>query len=170
MSQRPASTEYNEYYGVYIDQVPEGDIVGILKDQKERIDDLMAQIPESKLDFRYEQGKWSVKEVIGHVIDTEWIFAYRALRMARNDSTALAGMDQNEFMEGANFGDRELRSLAAEFLHLRSATIELFSSFDESLRDRAGTASGFPFTVRSLMYITAGHAEHHMRILRERYL
>ncbi len=108
--------------------------------------------------------------LVAPVGDAEWIFSYRALRMARNDSTPLAGMDQNEVMEGANFDDRTLQSLMDEFDHLRSASIVLFSSFDEKIRSRSGTASGFSFTVRALMYIIAGHAEHHMRVLNERYL
>ena len=166
----PTPGEYNEFYQEYIDQVPEGEIVDVLRSQQHRMGDLLSSFPESRIDYRYEEGKWSAKQVVGHVVDAEWIFTYRALRMARNDNTHLAGMDQDEFMDGANFENRSLQSLADEFNHLRSASLELFSSFDETIRSRSGTASGFPFTVRALMYIIAGHAEHHMRVLKERYL
>lgn len=166
----PLPGEYNEFYQGYIDQVPDGEIVDVLRSQQHRMKDLLSSVPESRIDYRYAEGKWSAKEVVGHVVDAEWIFTYRALRMARNDSTPLAGMDQNEVMEGANFDDRTLQSLMDEFDHLRSASIVLFSSFDEKIRSRSGTASGYSFTVRALMYIIAGHAEHHMRVLNERYL
>lgn len=166
----PSRGEYNEFYQGYIDQVPDGEIVDVLRSQQHRMKDLLSSFPESRVDYRYAEGKWSAKEVVGHIVDTEWIFTYRALRMARNDSTPLAGMDQNEVMEGANFDDRTLQSLMDEFDHLRSASIVLFSSFDEKIRSRLGTASGFSFTVRALLYIIAGHAEHHMRVLNERYL
>ncbi|MCH8246582.1 MAG: DinB family protein [Bacteroidetes bacterium] len=167
---RPTPDEYNVFYKEYIDQVPDAEILGVLLSQKLRMNDLLSSFPESRIDYRYAEGKWSAKEVVGHIVDTEWILTYRALRMARNDSTPLAGMDQNEVMEGANFDDRTLQSLMDEFDHLRSASIVLFSSFDEKIRSRSGMASGFSFTVRALMYIIAGHVEHHMRVLNERYL
>ena len=167
---RPTPEEFNEFYQDYIDQVPDGDILDFLKSQRLRMNELISSFPESRIDYRYADGKWSAKQVVGHVVDTEWIFTYRALRIARNDRTPMAGMDQNEFMAGANFGDRTLESLGQEFNHLRSASVELFSSFNEGVMSRSGTASGFPFTVRALIYIIGGHTEHHMCVLQERYL
>ncbi len=108
--------------------------------------------------------------MIGHLIDTERVFSFRALTMARQDAARLPGMDQDEFMAGANFGDRSLARLAEEHAGLRSAAIVLFDSFDEDIMDRVGIASGCEFSVRSVPYIVAGHAFHHMGVLEERYL
>ncbi len=170
MHRKPSADEYNEYYQLYVGQVLEGDIIDVLKAQQVRMSDLLAGIPDSKVSYRYAPGKWTTREVVGHVVDTEWIFVYRALRIARGDKTPLAGMEQDEFMAGANFEKRALSSLMDEFSSLRTAAIEMFASFDEEIMDRQGTASGFPFSVRALLFIIAGHAEHHMKVLKERYL
>jgi len=170
MHRKPSTDEFNEYYQRYVGQVPDGDIIDVLKAQRERMSDLLAGIPDSKISYRYAPGKWTTREVAGHVVDTEWIFVYRALRIARGDSTPLAGMEQDAFMAGANFENRALSSIMHEFSSLRTAAIEMFASFDENILDLRGTASGFPFTVRALLFIIAGHAEHHMNVLKERYL
>jgi len=127
-------------------------------------------IPTVKAEYRYQPDKWSMKEVFGHVIDVEWVFSYRALRFARGDQTSLPGIEQDDLVAGANFDSRDLTSLCEEFKHLRSANILLFDSFDEKIMDRVGSASGFQFSVRSILYIIAGHLNHHVGILRERYL
>ncbi len=170
MHRKPSADEYNEYYQLYVDQVPDGDIIDEVTAQRARILDLLAGIPDSKVSYRYAPEKWTTREVVGHVVDTEWIFVYRALRIARGDKTPLAGMEQDDFMAGANFENRALSSLLAEFSGLRSAAIEMFESFDEEIMDLRGTASGFPISVRALLFIIAGHAEHHMKVLKERYL
>ena len=169
-TRRPSPDEFTEYYHAYVGQVPDGNIISILTEQHDRIVQILTDIPTSKEDFKYADGKWSTKEVIGHMLDTEWIFSYRTLRIARNDQTPMAAMDQDEFVRGANFDNRSLASMTTEFSHLRSATIELVSSFDDDILDRTGTASGYPFTVRALVFIIAGHAEHHINVLSEKYL
>ena len=167
---RPASTEYDSFYSGYVDKVPDGDIIDILKEQLASSLDLLALVPEEKTDYRYAPGKWTLKEVLGHIIDTEWVFTYRALRFARGDKAPLPGMDQDDFMAGANFKERGFSSLLDEFRHLRMASTILFESFGEEILDREGIASGCTFTVRSIPYIVAGHERHHIGVLTARYL
>lgn len=169
-AQRPTRAEYDEYYHTYIGKVPDGDIIEILGQQLDQSLALFASIPEEKETFRYAPGKWSTKEVIGHIIDTEWIFVYRALRFARGDTTPLVGMDQDTFMDGARFNSRPMRSIVDEYRHLRSADLALFESFGEDILERTGSASGFDFTVRAILYLVAGHERHHIGVLKERYL
>ena len=168
--EKPSETEYNEYYRVYVSQVPEGDVIQILEQQKTRLEQLILSIPPEKVDYRYGAEKWTTREVVGHMLDTEWVFAYRAMRIARGDKTPLSGMDQDDLLQGANFSDRSMTAIASEYVHLRSAVLELFKSFDNEILLRSGMASGFPFTVRALMFILAGHVEHHIRVLQEKYL
>jgi hypothetical protein len=167
---RPAPTEYAPYYGRYIDLVPEGDILTFLSGQIHKTLSLVGSVGEDKADFRYAPGKWSIREVVGHVIDTERVFAFRAFAFSRNDRNALPGMDQEEYARGANHGERRLSAILDEYRSVRGATIALVGSFSEEMLMRTGTASGFGFTVRSLAYIIAGHEQHHLRVLRERYL
>ncbi|MFT5291240.1 MAG: hypothetical protein ACI82F_003319 [Planctomycetota bacterium] len=167
---RPGSAEYDAYYTTYVDQVPDGDVVDFMSEQLEEALALFGDLPADKANFRYAPDKWSTKELIGHILDTEWVFTYRALRFARGDRTALAGMDQNALIAGSNFGDRGLRSLVDEFRNVRSANLILFDSFDEEIMVRAGLASGCHFTVRSMLFVQAGHVQHHLEVLRERYL
>ena len=169
-SRPPTPDEYAEYYHGYISKLPAGDVVETLRAQRDAYVSLFADIPESKVDYRYAPGKWTTKEVVGHVIDAEWIFTYRALRFARADPAELPGMDQDEFMKGANFAQRDFAGMIDEFQNLRSAGIALFGSFDESIWSRTGIASNFRFTVRALAYIVAGHGMHHVGVLKERYL
>jgi len=169
-TRRPARSEYADFYAAYIGQVPDGDVLELLEEQLASSLDLFASIPADKLDHRYAPGKWTVKQVLGHVIDAERIFSYRALRFARGDATPLPGMDQETFMAGANFAQRPMASLVEEYRHQRLADLALFRSFDEEILGRTGEASGCLFTVRALVYIIAGHERHHVRILRERYL
>lgn len=167
---RPTRAEYDDFYGGYVGLVPDGDIIDILGEQGAALRELIASIPVEKADHRYAPGKWTTREVVGHVIDAEWVFVSRALWFARAVPTPLPGMDQDEFMAGANFGDRTLARLADEHHSLRSAAIVLFESFDEDIMDRVGVASGCEFTVRAIPHIIAGHAFHHMGVLEERYL
>lgn len=167
---RPTADEYFEYYDRYISLVPDGDIINILREQQNSTVEFFHHIPEERGDFRYQPEKWSIKEVVGHIVDVEWVFTYRALRFARNDKTFLHGIEQDDLVAGANFSDRDLPSLSNEFTHLRSANMVLFDSFNENILNRTGTASGYKFTVRSIPYIIAGHELHHIEILKERYL
>jgi len=167
---RPTASEYDDFYADYIAEVPDGDVLEILAEQLASSGELFASIPRDKLDHRYAPGKWTIREVVGHVIDAERVFSYRALRFARGDKTSLPGMDQETFMEGVDFGRRPMESLIAEHRHLRSSNLALFGSFDEEVLARTGVASGCPFTVRALIYIIAGHERHHVEILEQRYL
>ena len=167
---RPAEGDYDAWYASYVSAVPEGDVVGFLRRQRGEALALLGSIPAERAGFRYAPGKWSIAEVVGHVIDAEWIFTTRALRIARGDETPLPGFDSDEYAVRAGQAGRSLESLAEELGHLRSANLALFSSFDETALDRRGTASDRPITVRAQLYIIAGHAAHHLDVLRERYL
>lgn len=167
---RPAESEYAPYYHTYVGKVPEGNIIDILKRQIEETMRLLAGIPAAKADYRYAPGKWSIKEVIGHLSDSERVFTYRALRFSRNDKTPLPSFEQVDFVKYANFERRALQDLAEEFRLVRAASIALFQSFDEEMHLRTGIASGYEFTVRALPFIVAGHELHHLGILRKRYL
>lgn len=167
---RPEKSEYVEYYDRYIQLVPDGEIVGILRAQAAQTLDLLRGVSPEVADYRYAPGKWSLKEVLGHVIDAEWIFTYRALAFARGDRTPLPSMDQDSYMEGANFSALTIPVLLEQYRHLRFAGSLLFESFDDAALARVGTASGYTFTTRALLYVIAGHELHHMNVVRERYL
>jgi len=167
---RPDSTEYAPYYGKYIEHVPTGDVVETLSTQHEETLDLLQGIGEGKAGHRYAPGKWSIREVVGHVSDAERIFSYRALRFARADETALASFDENAFVTNASFDDRTLASLVDEFEAVRRATVLLFASLNATEWLRRGTASNNPMSVRAAAWVIAGHERHHLALLRQRYL
>jgi hypothetical protein len=167
---KPEATEYAAYYGGYVSLVPEGDILTILSKQLNETLSLMRSIPESAGNFCYAPDKWSVKELIGHIIDSERVFAYRALCIARGDRTPLPGFDEKEYVCNASFNDCSLADLIAEFETVRKSTLFLFKQLDENAWQRAGTANENGVTVRALAYILAGHEQHHCNILRDRYL
>jgi uncharacterized damage-inducible protein DinB len=167
---RPDATEYAPYYGKYVSLVAESDIIASLSRQLDETLALLGKISEAQADSRYAPGKWSIKELVGHIIDTERIFSYRALRFARNDKTPLNGFEQDDYIRGASFNDYTLVDLASEFAHVRRATLSLFKHLDEEAWNRTGTASDNEVSVRALAYIIAGHELHHMEILRSRYL
>ena len=166
---RPRSSEYATYYGKYIDLVPGEDAFSVLRDQIHETMRMLQNVSEARASFRYAPGKWSIKEVVGHMCDTERVMAYRALRMARADTTALASFEQDDYVKAANFDRRSLQSLAAEFQCIRAASLAFFDSLDDIALQRTGTASNFPFSVRSLAYVIAGHERHHVGVLEERY-
>jgi len=169
-SAHPEPTEHPPYYEKYISQVPQGDIVTVLEQELDAALALLNGIPTAKADFRYAPGKWTVKESIGHVIDCERVYAYRALRFARNDKKPLPGISPDDDMPYAKFADRELAGLISEFTHVRLASIDLFRHLEPAAWDRRGIASDMEFTVRAMAYITAGHEIHHREILKTRYL
>jgi uncharacterized damage-inducible protein DinB len=144
--------------------------VQILDQQLKETLALLAEIPESRAGYRYAEGKWSIKELLGHVIDSERIFAYRALRFGRNDSIAIEGFEQDDYVATGGFDNRTLVDLAGEFEHVRRATIDLFRGFPEEAWRRAGIASENSVSVRALAFIIAGHERHHRDVLRSRYL
>lgn len=166
----PSRSEYADFFHGYVQTTPPGEIVQVLREQLESALTLLRRIAPDQGTFRYAEGKWSINELLGHMLDTEWVFTYRALRFARGDSSPLVGMDQDVFVAGAKFDARETSSLIEEFRHVRSANIVLFESFDESVMVRKGIASDCPFTVRSMLHILAGHAQHHLNVLEARYL
>ncbi|MGA9997817.1 MAG: DinB family protein [Pyrinomonadaceae bacterium] len=167
---RPEETEYLPYYSRYISLVPEGDILAVLDKQADETVALLRSIPEAQGGFRYAPDKWTIKELVGHVIDGERIFAYRALRFARNDETPLPGYEQDDYIRNASFDDYPLSELAAEFEHVRRATLFLFKHMNGESWTRRGLANDAEVSVRALAYIIAGHELHHREILRDRYL
>jgi hypothetical protein len=166
---RPETSEYASFYETYVSLVPAKDVVGTLEAHRLQMAQLLTAHSERDGNFRYAPGKWTVKEVLGHVNDAERIFTYRALRIARGDQKPLQGFEQDDYVRAASSGERTLADLAEEFAIIRSASIILFRSFGEEAWTRRGTASNYEVTVRALAYITAGHELHHRRILEERY-
>lgn len=167
---RPAQDEHAPYYEKYTSLVPDGNIVEILKSQIATTLALLRNLDEEKANFRYAPDKWSIKEVLGHLIDAERIFTYRALRIARNDQTPLPGFEQDGYVPAGNFDARSLSDLLDEFACVRRASLYLFGNLSDEAWSRLGTASDNPVSVRALAYITAGHELHHLNIVRERYL
>jgi hypothetical protein len=167
---RPGRNEYASYYEMYVSLVPEGGVVETLERQGAETLALLRSVPEERGAHRYEPGKWSVKQLVGHVNDGERLFSYRALSIARGDRQPLPGMEQDEWMAGVDFDARTLADLAEEFEAVRSATVQLLRHLSPEAWARRGTASDNEVTVRALAYIIAGHAAHHVRILGERYL
>ena len=167
---RPEKTEYDAYYEKYVSLVEETDIVSALENQTSELQNLLAEISEEKSLYAYADGKWTIKELVGHLIDGERIFAYRALRIGRADLTPLEGFEQDGYIENANFNERTLAELTEELLWLRRANNLLFKNLDDTAWVRVGTASDAPVSVRALAYIMVGHIRHHANILRERYL
>lgn len=166
---RPDASEYAPYYGTYVGKVPEGDLLHILEHQHRDTQALLSGLSEAKALHRYAPGKWSVKEVVGHLTDAERVFSYRALRFARGDAKPLQGFDENAWVPAGKFDARPLADLAAEFAAVRRATIALFKSLDAAALERRGVASDNAVSVRALAYIIAGHERHHVSILHERY-
>jgi uncharacterized damage-inducible protein DinB len=167
---RPDATEYAPFYAGYVAGVPEGDIVAVLRAGGDELASVLASIPESRGGFRYAEGKWSVRETIGHMIDAERVFTYRALRLARGDATPLPGFEQDDYVRAAGSEARTVADLADELRAVRAATVRLFASLPDDAWMRRGVVSGREVSVRALAYVAAGHAVHHLRVLRERYL
>jgi uncharacterized damage-inducible protein DinB len=167
---RPDPKEYNAYYGRYISLVPDGDIVQTLESQWPETKALLCTTQDERGEYRYADGKWSIKEVLGHLIDSERIFAYRALRIARGDATPLPGFEQDDYVKTANSDARSLASLIDEFSAVRRANVLMLQNFDPEAWTRMGTASNNPVSVRALAWIIAGHELHHRSVLKEKYL
>lgn len=163
------SDEYPAVYSPYVETVT-GDVMELLHEQIETFPEFLAAIPAGKSEFAYAEGKWTIKEVVGHVIDTERIMAYRALRFARNDTKELAGFEQEDFVANARFNERSLASFAEEFVSVRQSNLFLFNNFNDHELARKGLVSERLISVRAFMYIIAGHLNHHRNIIRERYL
>lgn len=169
-TERPKAGEYNAYYDKYISLIPGTDVVGTLAGQLPKTVALLSSLSEQDGELRYAPGKWSLKEALGHVIDTERIMAYRALCIARGDRTPLAGFEQDEYVRGGPYATIRLADLVEEFKNVRAATIALFRNLREEDWKRQGVANKNDITVRALAYVIAGHELHHRNILEERYL
>ncbi|MEZ2414190.1 DinB family protein [Muriicola sp. E247] len=162
--------EYNPYYRAYIEALGEVDLMKTLHKQIKNYPQFLASIPEDKLNYQYAEGKWTVAEVLLHVLDSERVFQYRALRFARKDQTPLPGFDQDLYVPQSGAGNRSLDSIIEEYKAIRQSTITLYESFEEDILKRKGVASNSNMSVAALGFIICGHQRHHRNILRERYL
>jgi hypothetical protein len=167
---RPEKTEYNEYYETYVSLVEDADIVKVLENQQFELLEIFKEIAEEKSLHAYAEGKWTIKELLGHLSDGERIFGYRALRISRADLTPMEGFEQDGYIENSNFNATKLSELIDEFLYLRKANVLFFQNLTGEAWTRTGTASDSPVSVRAIAFIMAGHVRHHLRILKERYL
>lgn len=168
--ERPDPDEHLAYYRQYVEQVPEGDLLAQMDTQAADVATQLGAVGEEKGGFAYAPGKWTVKELVGHLIDGERVFTYRAMTFARGDTGPLPGFDENAWVPAGRFNERSLRSLVTEWLAVRQATRALYGGLPVEAHVARGSANGAPVTVRALAFITVGHVNHHLRILRERYL
>lgn len=167
--ERPGPGEHAPYYSLYIDRVPDGDVLQALEDQAGLVDARFRAFDEKGALHRYAPGKWSVKEVLGHVTDTERLFVYRALTFARNDRTELPGMDENAWVAGADFDRVPLTALLDEFGAVRRASVLLFRNSPAEVLSRQGVANGSAMSVRAVPWLLVGHVAHHLEVVEERY-
>ena len=168
---RPELGEYAPYTIVYIGLLPDdGLILKHLQENLTSTSDFLRSLSEEKLSYRYAEGKWTIKEILAHIIDDERIYSYRALRFARNDTTELPGFDQDDYALQSGANERSIEDLLQEFATVRRATVALFESFNSQALMRVGTASGNVMSVRAAAYHIAGHELRHLNIIRERYL
>ena len=167
---RPTETEYAPYFQSYIDQVSESDILPVLRSQMDELDVLLERVEPHQETFRYAPGKWSIREIVGHLIDGERVFGYRAFCVARGEKQNLPGFDQDDYVLTAPYDRIELEDLVSELRLIRLGNIAMFRTLDEESWSRVGTANENQVTVRAIAFIMAGHVRHHMSVLRERYL
>lgn len=166
---RPGAGEFAPFYNGYVVKVGEGDVVAAMGRQLEATLAQLGAVPAERGDHRYAPGKWSVKEVMGHLADSERVFAYRALRFARADTTELAGFDETTWVPAGAFGRRSLADIVAEYEAVRRASLAFFASLDDAAAARIGTANGNRVSVRALAWVITGHDAHHALVLRDRY-
>ncbi len=169
VTERPQSSEHAPFYGQYVSRVPDGDLLALLKEQCSATTALIRRVPVERADFSYAPGKWTIKEVVAHLIDVERVMTFRALWFARGDATGLPGFDENAWAMETGARERTLPDLADEFEALRASTIHFARHLTPEMLQRTGTSSGQPLSVRALLYIVAGHERHHAELLRERY-
>lgn len=166
----PETSEYAHYYSTYVDNVPKENIITLLNSQMHEFYTLANAIRGDKALIPYAKGKWTLKQMIGHMIETERVFAYRALSFSRGDKTELPGMDQDEWMKDSNYNSRSVANLCNEYLAVRTSTIHLFQNMTKEMIAQKGLASDLEFSVRALAFIIAGHEIHHLDIIRNNYL
>lgn len=167
---RPQPAEYDPYYQKYVSLVPEEQIVPALETQIGELTKLLEAVPEEKGTYSYADGKWTIKEVLSHLIDGERMFAYRVLRIARGDKTPIEGFEQDGYIENSHANRRSIAELIREFALLREANVMLFANLERDDWVRVGTANNVEISVRSLAWIMVGHVRHHVAILSEKYL
>jgi hypothetical protein len=167
---RPTPDEHAAFYAGYVARVPDGDLIATLERAGASMLALLRAVPREREQHRYAPGKWSIRELVGHCVDAERVFAYRTLAFARGDAHPLPGFDEQEWARASNAGERPLAELCADWEGVRAATVRLLRGLDGAALDRVGNASGWPVTVRALAWIIAGHAAHHRAVLEERYL
>jgi hypothetical protein len=167
---RPETTEYAEYYQGYVSSIPETDVINVLASQMDELRNELQGVPEERGTFAYADGKWTIKEVIGHLIDAERVFAYRLHRFSHGDTTPLSSFDQVIYVTNGRSHNRTFADLLEELDTQRRSNISLVKSLRDDDWNRVGTASENPVSVRALAFIMAGHVRHHLGILKERYL
>lgn len=168
--ERPETSEYATFYAGYVEKVPETDILAVLSNQAAEIRELAGGLDEERGSYSYAEGKWSINELLAHMTDAERVFGYRAFRIAHGDQTPLASFDQDTYVANGRANERLIESLINEFRLVRESNILVFERLKDEEWMRTGIASDWPVTVRALAFIMAGHARHHLAILRERYL
>ena len=166
---RPYLSDFPTFYQGYVDTIESENILETLREQKEKTTSFFEGVPDEKANYVYAEGKWTVKEVLGHMIDSERVFVFRALSFARGEEQPLPGFDENTYVPAGKFGDRSLQSLIDEYASVRQATLTFFNNLRDEDWTKTGIANNGNFTVNSLAYIIAGHNEHHLKILAERY-
>jgi len=166
----PSPSEYAHFYSDYVSLVPRSNIIHTLNTQMHDFYTFINSIPGDKALAVYKQGKWTIKEIVGHLIETERVFTYRALCFSRGDRGPLPGINQNEWMKENNYNSRTLNNLVNEYLAVRVATTHLFKTLNKEMITKSGTADGLEFSVRALAFIIAGHEIHHLNIIKEKYL
>ena len=169
MLARPESGEFFDYYGRYIDQVPNRPVLDVLEEQRDTMRAVLGHLPPDRAGYRYGPDKWTIADVVQHLADAERIFAYRALRVARGDETPLPSWDENAYAARNDTSRLSIPVLLDDWEASRASTLSLFRTFDHDMWVRRGTASGHPISPRALAYIIAGHTAHHLSILHDRY-
>jgi len=170
MITKPQPEEYPAYAKTYVDKVPPGPILEILEYLRDNTYNFFARMTAAQADYAYAEGKWKLKEVLGHMIDTERVFAFRALCFSRGDKSPLPGFEQDDYMANSAFDIRSIQSLASEFKAVRESNIFLYTSFSDEQVMQIGTANNNPTSVRALVYMTVGHELHHLQIIKDKYI
>lgn len=167
---KPGENEYAQYYKPYVESITSENIIEVLENQLCEVEEFFKNIDEEKSNYRYAENKWSIKEVLGHLVDSERIFACRALRVSRSDPNQLVIFDENLYIQESNYSSIPLKVILDEFILLRKSTIMMFKGMTEEMMLRKGLINGIDITVRAIAYITAGHTLHHLNVIKERYL
>jgi hypothetical protein len=169
MTSRPPGTEYAPFFSGYVSLVPEPDVISVLENQPGELARMSSLVPAHRERFRYAEGKWTIREVSGHLIDAERVFGYRAFCISRGEEASLPGFDENEYVRHSRYDDQPLGDLQSEFAAVREANLMVLRRLDKGAWERLGTANNNPASVRALAFIMAGHVRHHFNVLRDRY-